>query len=132
MTKNPREETHESDAAATTGERIEEKLVAFAEQLGTLVGTVQSKTEGWLDRSALAKEITRIRDGASELLSHVSPGQAAGKKAAPRASRGPVDAPGKRHRKPPPRERTDSKMGEARGKQAGRKSVRTGRRGGRG
>ena len=51
---------------------------------------------------------------------------------ATRLSRGPVDAPGKRHRKPPPQEPIDKRMGEPRGKQMGQKSVKTGRRGGRG
>ena len=51
-----------------TSDLIEEKLVAFAEQLGGVVGTVQAKAEGWLDRSALAKEIGRIRDNAADLL----------------------------------------------------------------
>jgi hypothetical protein len=41
-----------------------------------------------------------------------------------RASRGPVDAPGKRHRKPPPQERIDKRMGEPVGKQLGQKSAK--------
>jgi len=51
---------------------------------------------------------------------------------AARASRGPVDAPGKRHRKPPPQEWLNKRMGEPIGKQMGQKNARTGRRGGRG
>jgi hypothetical protein len=51
---------------------------------------------------------------------------------ATRLSRGPVDAPGKRHRKPPPQESLDKRMGEPRGKQMGQKSRKTGWRGGRG
>ena len=51
---------------------------------------------------------------------------------ATRLSRGPVDAPGKRHRKPPLQEPIDKRMGEPRGKQMGQKSVKTGWRGGRG
>lgn len=47
-------------------------------------------------------------------------------------NRGLVDAPGKRHRKPPPQERIDKRMGESRGKQMGQKSVKTGSRSGRG
>ena len=58
---------------------------------------------------------------------------ATAKQTAPaRLSRGPVDAPGKRHRKPPPQEPIDERMGEPRGKQMGQKSLKTGRRGGRG
>jgi hypothetical protein len=52
--------------------------------------------------------------------------------AATHLSRGPVDAPGKRHRKPPPQEPLDKRMGEPRGKQMGQKSVKTGWRVGRG
>ena len=52
--------------------------------------------------------------------------------AATHRSRGPVDAPGKRHRKPPPLDPIDKRMGEPRGKQMGQKSVKTGWRGGRG
>jgi hypothetical protein len=44
-------------------------------------------------------------------------------------SRGPVDAPGKRHRKPPPQERLDKRMGEPVGKQMGQKSAKTRGRG---
>jgi hypothetical protein len=47
-----------------------------------------------------------------------------------RVSRGPVDAPGKHHRKPPPQERLDKLMGEPIGKQMGQKSVKTRGRGG--
>ena len=39
-------------------------------------------------------------------------------------SRGSVDAPGKRHRKPLPAEPLDKRMGERRGKHMGQKSVK--------
>jgi hypothetical protein len=114
----------------TTRDLIEQKVVAFAEQLGSLVGTVQAKAEGWLDRKALSQEVGRIRDSAAELLDQVNRESTA--TAAPRLSRGPVDAPGKRHRKPLPQERINKLMGEPRGKQMGQKSAKSGRRGGRG
>ena len=44
---------------------------------------------------------------------------------ATRLSRGPVDAPGKRHRKPLPQELIDKRLGEPRGKQMGQKSLKT-------
>ena len=138
MTK--RAHAEELRIAETTSDRIEEKLVAFAEQVGTLVGTVQGRVEGWLDRSTLIDEVSRLRDSANELLTLVSPAAAAETKAAAlqtdtppaRRSRGPVDAPGKQHRKPLPPERIDKRMGEPRGKQKGQKSAKAGRRGGRG
>lgn len=123
----------------STSDRIEERLVAFAEQLGWLVGTVQARAEGWLDRAVLSREIGRIRDSAAELLAHLNREDALQREgpakptatSAPRRSRGPVDAPGKRHRKPPPQERIDKQMGEPRGKQMGQKSFKRGRRSGR-
>jgi hypothetical protein len=48
-----------------------------------------------------------------------------------RVSRGPVDAPGKRHRKPLPQEPIDKRMGEPRGKQMGQKNAKRADRGGR-
>ena len=51
---------------------------------------------------------------------------------ATRSDRGLVDAPGKRHRKPPSQERIDKQMGEPRGKQMGQKNFKSGRRSGRG
>jgi len=51
---------------------------------------------------------------------------------ATRQGRGPVDAPGKRHRMPLAQEPIDKRMGEPRGKQMGQKSVKAGWRTGRG
>lgn len=47
-------------------------------------------------------------------------------------SRGAVDAPGKRHRKPPPQEHLDKRMGEPVGKQIGQKQFQPGHGGRRG
>ena len=127
-----------SEAGETTSDLIEEKVVAFAAQLGLLVGTVQAKAEGWLDRKALGEQVGRIRDSAAALLDQIT-GQSAspskgtaGKSASAARTRGPVDAPGKRHRKPPPQEPINKRMGEPTGKQMGQKNAKTGRRGGRG
>jgi hypothetical protein len=58
--------------------------------------------------------------------------QAPAKQTASGRSRGPVDAPGKRHRIPPPQEPINKRMGEPRGKQMGQKNVKTARGRGRG
>jgi hypothetical protein len=71
-----------------------------------------------------------VRKGAPQAQSPAIGKQTA--TSATRLSRGPVDAPGKHHRKPPPQEPIDKRMGEPRGKQMGQKSLKTGRRGGRG
>ena len=102
--------TKASDATATT-DAMEQRVVAFAEQLGRIVGTVQAKTEGWMDRDALNKQIASVRDSAAELLDHLAATVTMGKTKAVGAattakskgrSGGVVDAPGKKHRKPLP------------------------------
>jgi len=106
----PREKTAERNA---TADAIERRVVAYAEQLGWLVGTVQAKAEGWLDRDTLTKQISSIRDGAADLLERIAAddgGEAAEPSAAPRRgmnkgrSGGVVDAPGKKHRRPMPQD----------------------------
>src|ERR1700680_4110390 len=61
-------------AATSAADKGEQRVVAFAEQLGRIVGTVQAKADGWLDRQTLNDELTRIRDGAADLLNHVGSG----------------------------------------------------------
>lgn len=127
----------------------EAKVVALAEQLGWFLGTAKAKADGWLESDKVRKELARIRDGASELLQHIEAAarsasiETRGKKADKpgpvvagpdarkvakdaRPDRGPVDAPGKRHRKPPPQERLDKRMGEPVGKQMGQKNFKMG------
>ena len=104
--------TRTSDA--TTTDAMEQRVVAFAEQLGRMVGTVQAKTEGWMDRDALNKQIASVRDSATELLDQLKTtvskatktttktvGAAVASKSKGRSG-GVVDAPGKTHRKPMP------------------------------
>ena len=100
-----------NSTAATTAEGMEQRVMAFAEQLGRMAGTLQVKADGWIDRDALNKQITSLRAGAAELIEHFSAGarKASKKKPAVAARRpakgrsgGVVDAPGKKHRKPAP------------------------------
>jgi hypothetical protein len=125
-------------AGSIAADGIEPKVIAFAEQLGRLIGTVEAKAEGWLDRKMLNAELARIRDGASELIDRMNRARVSLKKAAAtpasaaRPSRGAVDAPGKRHRKPPPQERLEKRMGEPTGKHLGQKTFKNSMRRGRG
>jgi hypothetical protein len=97
-----------------TADATEQRLVAFAEQLGRIAGTFQAKADGWMDRKTLNDQIASVRDGAAELIKHLGLG---GKKAATKAAKkkpvpaaraakgrsgGTVDAPGKKHRAPAP------------------------------
>ena len=138
----------------TTNNGVEPMVIALAEQLGTFVGRVQAKADGWLENEALRQQVGQIRDGATQLLDRMNRASAAarvaaGKAAAAaksspalaenvavasplRASRGPVDAPGKRHRKPLPQESINKRMGEPRGKNAGQKQFKVGKSRGRG
>ncbi|HZR23472.1 MAG TPA: hypothetical protein VFA59_07800 [Vicinamibacterales bacterium] len=94
---------------------IEQRVVAFAEQLGWLVGAAQAKTEGWLEQAQMRDQLTRIRDAASDLLKQLpklpsteSKPPSTAKKTASAAAPVTVDAvhaPGKRHRKPVPSRR---------------------------
>ena len=96
----------------TTDQAIEPRVVAFAEQLGRLVGTVQAKAEGWMDRETLSQQLAGVRDGAVHLLEQLArAATTATKKKKPATttrggnkgrSGGVVDAPGKKHRKQAP------------------------------
>ena len=103
-------ETRRANSGTTTADGMEQRVVAFAEQLGRITGTLQAKAEGWLDREALTKQIASLRDSATELLEQLAGGSTKDSKRSPAAtaapgktkgrSRGVVDAPGKKHRKP--------------------------------
>lgn len=72
---------------AAEASALESGVVKLAEQLGWFVGTVQAKTEGWLDNETLKQQMTQIRDGASQLLEQVNrAGTAAGESATKLAS----------------------------------------------
>jgi hypothetical protein len=91
---------------------LEERVLAFAEQLGRIAGTVHAKTAGWMDGDTLKKELARVRDGAADLLQQLTADApvVAEKRltagAAIRRSRGRsgglVDAAGKKDRPPVP------------------------------
>jgi hypothetical protein len=135
-------------AAAITPDAMEQRVVAFAEQLGRMVGTVQARAEGWMDREALNKQIASVRDSAAELLDQLSDGVTSltgtAKKAAAAAtagaakaskgrSGGVVDAPGKKHRKPAPRDsRALAADAKTRNMRAGKPSMKTNKTRGRG
>jgi hypothetical protein len=95
-----------------TADAMERRVVAFAEQIGRIAGTVQAKEEGRMDRDTLSQQIASVRDGAVDLLEQLAGGGAtkAAKKNPAAAARGShkgrsggvVDAPGKKHRQPMP------------------------------
>lgn len=130
-------------SSATTDNAMEQRVVAFAEQLGRIAGTVQAKAEGWMDRETLNKQIASVRDSAVDLLEQLARGATKSSKSNPAdtairreskgRSGGVVDAPGKRHRKPMPADPdahvADSQAAKMR---TARTMVKTHRRRGRG
>jgi len=120
-----------------------ERVLAFAEQLGRIAGTVQAKSAGWMDGDALKKELARVRDGAADLLQRLTadaqdvaenrPTAGAATRRSRGRSGGIVDAPGKKHRPPTPTDpganRADSQAAKMR---AAKTMVKTPRRRGRG
>ena len=126
--------------AADKAQAVERRILALAEQLGRLIGTVESKTEGWLDQKTLNRQVEQIRDSASELLEHlggaIESGRAATRPAAtaetppPPAGRsgGTVDAPRKAHRKRAQSVRGAKHSDQAVAKIKGAKTMRRGHR----
>ena len=74
--RSPSATQRDSSTAPTTSpgtptpDGLEERMLAFAEQLGRIAGTVQAKTAGWMDGDALKRELARVRDGAADLSSN--------------------------------------------------------------
>ena len=100
-----------------TADAMEQKVLAFAEQLGRMVGTIQRKADGWMDRETLNTQVASVRDRASQLLTQLASAatasrgkvkkkkkksSSAARRPGPGRSGGTVDAPGKKHRKPSP------------------------------
>jgi hypothetical protein len=136
-----RDSGHTQAKGGTAASDIEKRVVAFAEQLGRIAGSVQAKAESWIDREALNTQIASVRDGAIELLDQLADAANASRKSTVTAARkgakgrsgGVVDAPGKKHRKPAPGDPganlADSQAAKMR---AAKTMVKTNRRRGRG
>ena len=94
---------------ATGAGAMERQVLAFAEQLGYVAGSIQSKAGGLMDRKTLSRQVSGVRDRAKHLLNQLASEvkkrvrQAPPpRQARPARSGGAVDAPGKKHRKPAP------------------------------
>ena len=147
--RSPSATQRDSSTAPTTSpgtptpDGLEERMLAFAEQLGRIAGTVQAKTAGWMDGDALKRELARVRDGAADLLQQltadtppIAVSRPTGGPALRRSrgrSGGIVDAPGKKHRPPMPADpganRADSQAAKVR---SAKTMIKTSRRRGRG
>ena len=56
------------------------QAIALAEQLGRIVGTVEGTAESWLNRQKLTDQLTRVRDGATQMLEGLTAGAERGRK----------------------------------------------------
>src|SRR5947208_8595875 len=65
----------------TTPSALESQAVALAEQLGRIAGTIEGTAEQWLNRPAIAEQLTRVRDSASQLLDTLAGSAAKGRQA---------------------------------------------------
>jgi hypothetical protein len=148
---NKTEQTTAAPSAAdasrsTTADTLEQRVVAFAEQLGRVAGTVHAKAEGWMDRETLSRQISSVRDAAVEMLqqlaggttnaskvSEAKPAAAAPRRGSKGRSGGVVDAPGKKHRAPMPTDPGETIVDSQAAKMRTAKTmVKTNRRRGRG
>lgn len=112
--------TQEQRNASDLGEQV----IALAEQLGRIAGTIQGTAESSVDRRKLADQLARVRDGASRMLEGLNGGDVKRRKApkakkvkgaSPATTRQAADlahAPGKRRRKPAPTMRGVKKSDE--------------------
>jgi hypothetical protein len=142
----PHRETRTAPFASTgtpTVDALEQRVLAFAEQLGRIAGTMHAKAAGWMDGDALKTELARVRDGAAALLQQLTADAARPVAVSTRTASAPtrtrgrsggiVDAPGKKHRPPTPADpganRADSQAAKMR---AAKTMVKTRRRRGRG
>jgi uncharacterized phage infection (PIP) family protein YhgE len=142
-------QTQTQSETAELSDAVEQRLVAFAEQIGRIAGTVSAKAEGLVDREALKQQIAGVRDSASELLEHLSDGVTSiasrAKKTVGEASKKAtsaakavktvdlIHAPGKKHRKPMPKDpraiAADAKRAAMRAGKASMKTTKTRGRG---
>jgi hypothetical protein len=109
--------TQEQKSAADLGEQA----IALAEELGRIAGTIEGSAETWVNQQKLADQLTRVRDGATQMLEGLTGGikkgrkasKAKGAKAVARTRQAdPAHAPGKRRRKPAPTMRGVKKSDE--------------------
>ena len=80
----------------------EEKIEAFAEDLGRLLGSARSKADTWLNqRRQIAKHLTDIRDTASHLLTQLGEqtNRLRGKQSKPAVQDAPAPISRKKRRK---------------------------------
>jgi hypothetical protein len=97
--KTARSKTQASTRRQKTApaDAVEEGIVAFAEELGRIVGTLQARAEAWSNPRVIGDQLARIRHGAADLVGHFAQGLSHGHRETSEA------APPARGRTPPAR-----------------------------
>ena len=72
----------------TTTTAFENQAVAIAEQLGRIAGTIEGTAEQWINRPAIAEQLARVRDSASQLIDSLASGAAKGRQVATEGAQG--------------------------------------------
>ena len=74
--KTARSKTQPSTRRKKTepADAIQDGIVAFAEELGRIVGTLQARAEAWSNPRVLGDQLARIRHGAADLVGHFAQG----------------------------------------------------------
>ena len=101
MAKRGNGTKQQTNESATIAAGIEARVVALAEQLGRIAGTVQTRAEGLVDLEALDKQIVATKATNAAVAAKKETVTAARRDTKGRSG-GVVDAPGKKHRKPLP------------------------------
>lgn len=113
-----RKQTTTPEQSASTADSMEQRMLAFAEQIGRVAGTMQAKAEGWLDREALNTQIASIRDGAADLLKQLGATTRGAAAAATAGARGSAsNSSGGQAKASPKRSATQGPKRQAGGKQ---------------
>ena len=102
----------------TQTSELNSQALALAEQLGRIAGALEGTAEVWLNRASVTDQLTKVRDGATQLLNSLAGAAANGRRAVQRkvapkpnrkarrsasaAAADPAHARGKRHRKAAP------------------------------
>jgi hypothetical protein len=94
----------------TTTRDLNSQALALAEQLGRIAGTLEGTAEAWLNKAAVTDQLTKVRDGATQLLNTLAGAAATGRRvvqgksaAAPRRAAPSIPIPPSRRQRRRPR-----------------------------
>ena len=73
---------------------LSQQAIALAEQLGRIAGTIEGTAEAWLTRQKLTDQLTRVRDGATQMLDTLTNGAEKGRAAVRRTASDAITAVG--------------------------------------